>query len=120
MMEPADGDGVFVADLPAERARLGKANVMGFGRRTAADDTGLRGDELAVVLIESDQDMAQQVAERIETHVREDQEEPRISVSIGMAIYPADGRTAHELLEAADRQLYRRKKLLQRRKVAVG
>jgi len=78
------------------------------------------GDELAVVLIESDQDMAQQVAERIETHVREDQEEPRISVSIGMAIYPADGRTAHELLEAADRQLYRRKKLLQRRKVAVG
>jgi len=78
------------------------------------------GDEFAVVLIESDQGMAQQVAQRIEAHVREEQEEPRISVSIGMAIYPADGRTAHELLEAADRQLYRRKKLLQRRKVAVG
>jgi PAS domain-containing protein len=78
------------------------------------------GDEFAVVLIESDQSMAQQVAQRIEAHVREEQEEPRLSVSIGMAIYPADGRTAHELLEAADRQLYRRKKLLQRQKVAVG
>ena len=63
------------------------------------------GDEFAVVLIESDQGMAQQVAQRIEAHVREDQEDPRISVSIGMAIYPADGGTAHELLEAADRQL---------------
>jgi diguanylate cyclase (GGDEF)-like protein/PAS domain S-box-containing protein len=78
------------------------------------------GDEFAVVLIESDQGMAQQVAQRIEAHVREEQEEPRLSVSIGMAMYPTDGRTAHELLEAADRQLYRRKKLLQRRKVAVG
>jgi diguanylate cyclase (GGDEF)-like protein/PAS domain S-box-containing protein len=78
------------------------------------------GDEFAVVLIESDQSMAEQVALRIETHVREDQEEPSISVSIGMAIYPADGRTAQDLLEAADRQLYRRKKILQTRKVAVG
>jgi len=60
------------------------------------------------------------VVQRIEAHVREEQEEPAISVCIGMAIYPTDGRTAHELLEAADRQLYRRKKLLQRRKVAVG
>ena len=30
MMEPADRDGVFVADLPSERVRLSKANVMGF------------------------------------------------------------------------------------------
>ena len=51
MMEPAERDGVFVADLPSERARLGEANVMGFGRRPAADDAGLRGDELAVLLV---------------------------------------------------------------------
>jgi diguanylate cyclase (GGDEF)-like protein/PAS domain S-box-containing protein len=78
------------------------------------------GDEFAVVLIESDLSMAQQVAERIEAHVREDKEEPPISVSCGMAIYPADGRTAQDLLEAADRQLYRRKRLLQSRNAAVG
>ena len=50
-MEPADGDRVFVADLSAERAGLGKANVMRFGRRPAADNAWLRGDELAVLLV---------------------------------------------------------------------
>jgi diguanylate cyclase (GGDEF)-like protein/PAS domain S-box-containing protein len=78
------------------------------------------GDEFAVVLIESDLSMAQQVAERIEAHVREDKEEPPISVSSGMAIYAADGRTAQDLLEAADRQLYGRKRLLRSRNAAVG
>lgn len=78
------------------------------------------GDEFAVLLIESDEGMAQQVAQRIEARVRDDREEPLISVSIGMAIYPGDGRTAHDLLETADRQLYRRKKTGQSRKVTVG
>jgi diguanylate cyclase (GGDEF)-like protein/PAS domain S-box-containing protein len=78
------------------------------------------GDEFAVLLIESDQGMAQQVAQRIEARVRDDKEEPLISVSVGMAIYPGDGRTAHDLLEAADRQLYRRKKTVQSRNVTVG
>ena len=30
VMEPADRDRIFVADLSAERARLGKAKVVGF------------------------------------------------------------------------------------------
>ena len=34
MVKPTDGDRVFVADVAAERARLGKANLMGFGRRS--------------------------------------------------------------------------------------
>ena len=51
MMEPADRDRVFVADLAAERARLGKADVMGFRGRAAADDARLRGDELAVLFV---------------------------------------------------------------------
>jgi hypothetical protein len=50
-MESADWDGVFVADFSAERTRLGEANVMRLGGRPAADDTGLRGDVLAVLLI---------------------------------------------------------------------
>jgi diguanylate cyclase (GGDEF)-like protein len=78
------------------------------------------GDEFAVLLIESDQGMAEQVTERIEARVRDDKEEPSISVSIGMAMYPGDGRTAQDLLEAADRQLYRRKKTVQSRNVTVG
>ena len=51
VMEPADGDGVFVADFSAERTRLGEANVMRLGGRPAADDAGLRGDELAVFFV---------------------------------------------------------------------
>ena len=41
MMEPADWDRVFVADLAAERAGLSKANVMRFGGRPTADNAGL-------------------------------------------------------------------------------
>jgi diguanylate cyclase (GGDEF)-like protein/PAS domain S-box-containing protein len=68
------------------------------------------GDEFAVILIDSDQGMAEQVARRIETRLRADGEEPSLSVSIGVGIYPDDGRAAAELIEAADRQLYQRKK----------
>jgi len=78
------------------------------------------GDEFAVVLIDSDQEMAEHVAERIESGLRADRGEPPITVSIGMAVYPGDGRTAQDLLEAADRQLYRRKKTEQMRRVSTG
>lgn len=78
------------------------------------------GDEFGVVLIDSDQRMAESVAMRIESSLREDSSEPRISTSIGLAVYPGDGRTAQELLEAADRHLYRRKKIAQSRNVTVG
>ena len=68
------------------------------------------GDEFGVVLIDSDWGMAEQVAARIENSLRNDTEEPRLSVSIGIGVYPDDGRSSQELLEAADQRLYRRKK----------
>jgi len=73
------------------------------------------GDEFAVVLIDSDKGMAEQVALRIENGLRNDQGKPAISVSIGIGIYPDDGRSAAELIEAADRQLYKYKKAENRR-----
>ena len=68
------------------------------------------GDEFAVLLIDSDLGMAQRVVERINTRLQNDREEPKLGVSIGIGLYPDDGRTAHELLEVADRQMYQRKK----------
>jgi diguanylate cyclase (GGDEF)-like protein len=62
------------------------------------------------VLIDSDKGMAEQVAQRIQKGLRNDPREPRLSVSIGIAVYPDDGRTASELIETADRQLYKYKK----------
>jgi len=73
------------------------------------------GDEFAVVLIDSDKGMAEQVAQRIQTGLQTDNEEPGLSVSMGIGIYPDRGRTAAELIEAADRQLYRYKTAENRR-----
>jgi hypothetical protein len=38
-------DHELVAHLAAERARLGKAEMMGIGRFAATDEAGLGGDE---------------------------------------------------------------------------
>lgn len=68
------------------------------------------GDEFAVLLIDSDRGMAEHVAQRIEQRLRSDHEKPQLSVSIGIGVYPDDGRTPAEIIEAADQRLYRRKK----------
>ena len=78
------------------------------------------GDEFAVVLIDADKQMAEHVAQRIESGARADGGTPPISVSVGCAVYPGDGTTPQDLLESADRQLYRRKKAAQVGKVGVG
>ena len=51
MMEPADRNRIFVADLSTERTRLGKANVVRFARRPAADEARLRRNKSAVLLV---------------------------------------------------------------------
>jgi len=75
-------------------------------------DTAARygGDEFAVVFPESSAESAAHVAERISARLVADAEEPRLSVSIGVAEYPRDGRTIEHLLSAADQALYDRKR----------
>ena len=51
--------------------------------------------------------------------LRSDQEKPQLSVSIGVGIYPDDGRTAAEIIDAADQRLYRRKKSSTQRSVSA-
>src|SRR5260370_37578755 len=67
------------------------------------------GDEFAVVLIDADPGMANRIAQRVERAMRDGREQPQLSVSIGISIYPEDGRPAPELLEAADRRPFKRK-----------
>jgi diguanylate cyclase (GGDEF)-like protein len=73
-----------------------------------ASDTAARfgGDEFALVLPNSDETAAWQVAARVSEHLAGDGELPRISVSLGVAVYPRDGYSAEALLGAADRVLY--------------
>jgi len=68
------------------------------------------GDEFAVVLIDANRGMARQIADRVDHALRNQGERPALSVSIGISVYPEDGRTAQELLETADQHLYRRKR----------
>jgi len=70
------------------------------------------GDEFAILLIDTDAERVQQIAQRIANRLSEQPDEPRLSVSIGSAGYPEDGQSPQDLLEAADRRLYRNKKAL--------
>jgi diguanylate cyclase (GGDEF)-like protein/PAS domain S-box-containing protein len=64
------------------------------------------GDEFALVLPETGQAPANMVAQRICDSLANDGREPKLSVSIGVAIYPNDGENVDRLLGAADAALY--------------
>jgi len=68
------------------------------------------GDEFAILLLDGDTARAQNVAERIGSCLRLQTDSPALSVSIGFSVYPADGLSAPELLETADKRLYQSKK----------
>lgn len=75
------------------------------------------GDEFAIILPETGADEALATADRIrvaaearlKVEARDEDGHP-VSVSIGVATYPFDGKKGSELIEAADRALYRSKR----------
>jgi diguanylate cyclase (GGDEF)-like protein/PAS domain S-box-containing protein len=74
-------------------------------------DTSARfgGDEFALVLPETNAKAANQVAQRICESLANDGKGPKLSVSVGVAVYPANGDTIESLLCEADSGLYSRK-----------
>jgi diguanylate cyclase (GGDEF)-like protein len=74
-------------------------------------DTAARfgGDEFAVVMPETREAAARQVARRIEDDLAVDVEQPALSLSVGVAEYPRDGETVEALLGVADHALYEAK-----------
>jgi two-component system cell cycle response regulator len=74
-------------------------------------DTASRfgGDEFALVLPETGVSAADSVARRICGCLANDAKEPRLSVSVGVASYPRDGKTVENLLRTADEALYKMK-----------
>jgi diguanylate cyclase (GGDEF)-like protein len=81
-------------------------------RSTLRDtDTAARygGDEFVVVLTETELDGAMLVVRRTVERLASDPDQPRLSVSAGIAVYPKDGHTPTTLLSAADRALYANK-----------
>jgi diguanylate cyclase (GGDEF)-like protein len=81
-----------------------------------AEDSVFRqgGDEFAVIVPEANAEEAAEVAKRLRGKVARrgfgsDEERP-ISAAVGYAMYPADGRTAEELLGFADLDLFSAKR----------
>ena len=74
------------------------------------------GDEFAILLPDADHDEAARTAERLadafaaSTFCHDGRISVPIGVSIGVATFPVDGRTATELIAAADAGLYRMKR----------
>ena len=87
--------------------RLGVA--LRHSSRTIDTPARFGGDEFALILPESGSEEAGQVATRICEEVKSDGQEPAISVSVGLAVFPADGTSIERLLGAADRGLYHMK-----------
>ena len=64
------------------------------------------GDEFALVMPETGKAQAELVARRVGANLANDGRQPKLSVSIGLSIYPKDGKTVETLLGAADAALY--------------
>ena len=93
--------------VTGSRALCRVAKVLRDTCRTVDTAARYGGDEFALVLPETDRDAAATVASRIQRRLAEDNEHPRISASVGCAVYPEDGDTVEALIRDADRRLYR-------------
>jgi diguanylate cyclase (GGDEF)-like protein/PAS domain S-box-containing protein len=82
------------------------ADVLSICSREMDTPARFGGDEFALVLPETGQVPADLVARRICDSFANDGKVPKLSVSIGIAIYPKDGDKVDSLLGAADAALY--------------
>jgi diguanylate cyclase (GGDEF)-like protein len=96
--------------LVGSRAICRLGNVLRTHSR--AIDTAARygGDEFALVLPEAGVEAAESVGRRICERLVADGETPCITVSVGASLFPRDGQSVDELLDAADRALYKMKR----------
>jgi len=93
--------------LVGNRALIRLAAILNSCCRSMDTPARFGGDEFVVVAPESGPVAARQLARRISARCAGDREWPRLSVSIGLATFPACGASPQALFGAADRALYR-------------
>ena len=99
--------------LAGNRALCRLADIFRFSCRSIDTAARYGGDEFAIILPETGAREADAVARRICERQASDHEEPLLSVSVGIAVYPEDGTTIEVLFQAADHALYKMKQLEQ-------
>jgi diguanylate cyclase (GGDEF)-like protein/PAS domain S-box-containing protein len=92
--------------LVGSQALCRLADVLCISSRKIDTPARFGGDEFALVLPETGRGAAKVVAHHVCERLASDGREPKVSVSIGIAIYPRDGETIDALLGAADSALY--------------
>jgi diguanylate cyclase (GGDEF)-like protein/PAS domain S-box-containing protein len=95
--------------LAGNRALCRLADIFRFSCRSIDTAARYGGDEFAIILPETRAREAEAVGRRICERLSGDREEPQLSVSVGIAVYPEDGKTIEGLFHAADRALYKMK-----------
>jgi diguanylate cyclase (GGDEF)-like protein len=92
--------------LVGSRALCRVAEILRLNCRSIDTAARYGGDEFALVLPETKDTAALQVADRVRACLEADHEVPRLSLSIGIATFPQRGLTVQQLIEYADRALY--------------
>ena len=87
--------------LAGNRALCRLADIFRFSCRSIDTAARYGGDEFAIVLPETGAKKAEAVGRRICEQLSNDREEPLLSVSVGVAVYPEDGTTIDTLFQAA-------------------
>jgi diguanylate cyclase (GGDEF)-like protein/PAS domain S-box-containing protein len=97
--------------LAGNRALCRLADIFRFSCRSIDTAARYGGDEFAIILPETGAKEADAVGRRICERLAHDREEPRLAVSVGIAVYPENGTTIESLFQAADSALYKMKQL---------
>jgi diguanylate cyclase (GGDEF)-like protein/PAS domain S-box-containing protein len=97
--------------LAGNRALCRLADVFRLSCRSIDTIARYGGDEFAIVLPETTAKDAGLLAQRICKGLADDTGVPALSVSLGIAVYPDDGKTIESLLQTADHALYAMKNL---------
>ena len=113
-----DGLGHLGGDMALERV----AGVLRRDERIANATGRLGGDEFAIVLPDTSPFEALAATEHLRGEIERSFHgtAAHLTASFGLAVYPEDGTTLEELLDAADRAAYRAKALGKNRSVAHG